>query len=200
MLATSIPEGEASGTQVNLVSANSLRTGARRTPISPPSPPTFLPCPGSPWTALWGPTSPSEVRWGTLPPAVPRRSPRPRRATSSLSAPGHPRSASTDYPDQTAFILQPRIGVATPVGERAAIWLRGGITYFHATSEGKMTRVSDSGVHDEPHGDRHDRWHRGDARSGFGDSPSSTRRLTLGPAIDIGVDGSTEVAYSGLSG
>jgi len=121
------------------------------------------------------------------------------KATSTES--GATLTQSTDYPDQTAFIIQPRIGVALPVGERAAIWLRGGITYFHATSEGKMTQTSASGTVTTNGTETV-------TTSGTAVTldpvlvilPAPHVGLTIGPAIDIGVDGSSEVSYSGLSG
>lgn len=58
------------------------------------------------------------------------------KATSTASNPATTSTAlvtTRELPNYSAFVFTPRLGGVVTLGEHAALWLRGGITYFHST-------------------------------------------------------------------
>lgn len=88
----------------------------------------------------------------------------------------------------TGFLLAPRIGYAVPVGPSVAIWPRAGVTYWHISNNpsGTGTDTSSSAV------------------AVTIEVPVTILlaprvAFTIGPAVDIGVGGSTSASVGGAS-
>jgi hypothetical protein len=47
-------------------------------------------------------------------------------------------STTREGPRSTFFVVEPRAGYALGVGDRAAVWLRGGLTYFRASTSAEV--------------------------------------------------------------
>jgi len=55
-----------------------------------------------------------------------------KSTTSTAGSMGMAREISRDLPKYSAFALAPRVGAVVAFGERLALWVRGGVTYFHS--------------------------------------------------------------------
>ena len=115
-----------------------------------------------------------------------------KASVKSTGSPGTSSSSDRDFPDTTAFIVSPRIGGVVMAGERVAFWLRGGITYFHSSSESTTTQPSGiNGMTSVTTTTTSD----GTALTidpQIVILPADHVGLTIGPAIDVGLGGSTE--------
>jgi hypothetical protein len=118
-----------------------------------------------------------------------------KTTTRPLSGGGAEMTSERDYPDSTAFMVTPRIGVIVPVGPRGALWLRGGFTYYHSTTESTSpTSSSTSATTVKTTTDV-------DGTALTFDPvlvlfPIDHVGITLGPVLDIGIDGSSESSQS----
>jgi hypothetical protein len=121
-------------------------------------------------------------------------------ANASVMSTGVPPTTGTstgrDFPDSTAILFSPRLGAVAMLGERAAFWLRGGITYFHSTTETKSTIVTTGG-----RSTTSTTTVTTDGTALTLDPvvvllPADHVGLTLGPVLDIGLGGSSETTQS----
>jgi len=103
-------------------------------------------------------------------------------------------SADDDLPDVSGFVLSPRLGVVVTLGPRAALWLRGGITYFQtsleSTAVSRPTMSGDPTVTTKVSAEMSGVAVTLDAQLVF--VPIDHVGITIGPVFDIGVDGSTK--------
>jgi hypothetical protein len=109
-----------------------------------------------------------------------------------------------DLPDVSAFVLSPRVGLVVSLGPQLALWLRGGLTYFHTSVDStKSTPPAFSGdpiittkVSKETSGTAATL----DAQLVF--VPIDHVGITIGPLVDIGLGGSTKttVTITGTTG
>ncbi|MBX3185201.1 MAG: outer membrane beta-barrel protein [Polyangiaceae bacterium] len=89
-------------------------------------------------------------------------------------------TTSTDHPSVTSFAIAPRVGYVIPLTDGVDLWARGGITYWQRTTEGDPDDTKDSGL--------------GLGLEGlFVISPIEGFGISIGPTIDFGLSGSTEV-------
>lgn len=87
---------------------------------------------------------------------------------------------SQDGPTVSGFILAPRVGYVIPVSDGADFWVRGGITYFSATTapdEGDDTTVNGLALTGE---------------GMFVLSPIAGFGFAIGPTLDVGLSGGYE--------
>jgi hypothetical protein len=118
------------------------------------------------------------------------------KATSSATSSGASVSISNsdDLPDVSAIVISPRLGVVLPLGPGAALWLRGGITYYQTSGESTTTAPPTSSggsttkrkITAEASGTAA----TFDAQLVF--VPVEHVGITLGPVFDIGLGGSTK--------
>jgi hypothetical protein len=116
------------------------------------------------------------------------------------SGPNNVQYQTNDLPEVTGFALEPRLGVSIPVGEHNALWLRGGITYFHSTWE-KTESVTDiNGTGSTTTTSVNTQITVNATALSFDPvlvlMPVPHVGITLGPTIDIGLDGSSEVSIT----
>jgi hypothetical protein len=103
-------------------------------------------------------------------------------------------SNSDDLPDASAFVVSPRLGVVIALGPGAALWLRGGITYYQTSVESTTTSPPTSSggstitrkITAEASGTAA----TFDAQIVF--VPVDHVGITVGPVFDIGLGGSTK--------
>jgi hypothetical protein len=106
------------------------------------------------------------------------------------------------YPDTSVFLLNPRLGVVLQAAPHVAFWLRGGITYYHSTSESPVTTFNpQTGM--EVNGPTSTTTTDGTALSIDPEIvfiPFDHVGLTIGPVIDVGLGGSVETEEPQFSG
>jgi len=119
------------------------------------------------------------------------------KSTSVTTTPGSRSTATSDdndLPDVSAFVLSPRLGVVVTLGPRAALWLRGGITYFQTSLESttihRPTPTDNSTTTVKVSGETSGTAATFDAQLVF--VPMDHVGITIGPVFDIGLGGHTK--------
>jgi hypothetical protein len=119
-------------------------------------------------------------------------------STTTVSNPGStgtPRVTDQDLPKFAAFVLTPRVGGLIMLGEHASLWLRGGITYYHSTTE---STIQDTSTVPATSFTRNSTFNLTavtfDPEIVF--LPTAHFGLTLGAVADIGLGGSFDIEES----
>jgi hypothetical protein len=107
---------------------------------------------------------------------------------SSISA-----SSDDDLPDTSAFVFSPRLGVVLTLGPSVALWLRGGVTYFHSSEDSTTTLGPDMSLDGLKHTTKTSTETSGTAATLDAQLvlvPMDHVGITIGPVFDFALGGS----------
>jgi hypothetical protein len=121
--------------------------------------------------------------------------------TTSGSSTSRSTSSNDDLPDVSAFVVSPRLGVVIALGPKAALWLRGGVTYYSASVE--STTVSPPLSSGDPTITTKRTAETSGTAATFDAQlvlmPIDHVGITIGPVFDIGLGGSTKTTTTTTS-